>query len=78
MLIGRCLPIIIETNARLFLVWFEREPKVAVPFREKMFFDEAHRFWDSADNIIDHRYDFRPHLFTLRDSVPVARALQAR
>jgi glyoxylase-like metal-dependent hydrolase (beta-lactamase superfamily II) len=51
--------------------------KVAVPFREKMFFDEAHRFWDSADNIIDHRYDFRPHLFTLRDSVPVARALQA-
>ena len=51
--------------------------KVAVPFREKMFFDEAHRFWDSADNIIDHRYDFRPHLFTLRESVPVARALQA-
>jgi glyoxylase-like metal-dependent hydrolase (beta-lactamase superfamily II) len=50
--------------------------KVAVPAREKMFFDEAHRFWDTADNIIDHRYDFRPHLFTLRDSVPVARALQ--
>ena len=50
--------------------------KVAVPARERMFFDEAHRFWDSADNILDHRYDFRPHLFTLRDSVPVARALQ--
>ena len=50
--------------------------KVAVPLRERMFFDEAHRFWDSADNIIDHRYDFRPHLFTLRDSVPVARSLQ--
>jgi glyoxylase-like metal-dependent hydrolase (beta-lactamase superfamily II) len=50
--------------------------KVVVPVREKMFFDEAHRFWDSADNILDHRYDFRPHLFTLRDSVPVARALQ--
>ena len=50
--------------------------KVAVPVRERMFFDEADRFWDSADNILDHRYDFRPHLFTLRDSVPVARALQ--
>src|SRR5262249_7767404 len=38
--------------------------KVGVPGRERMFFEEAHRFWDSADNIIDHRYDFRPHLFT--------------
>lgn len=50
--------------------------KVSVPAKEKMFFEEADRFWDSADNIMDHRYDFRPHLFTLRDSVPVARALQ--
>src|SRR5215475_3846652 len=28
-LIGLCLPIIIEINARLFLVWFEREPRWA-------------------------------------------------
>ncbi len=50
--------------------------KVAVPVKEKHFFDEAHRFWDSADNILDHRYDFRPHLFTLRDSVPVTSAVE--
>ena len=43
---------------------------------EKHFFDQANQFWDSADNILDHRYDFRPHLFTLRDSVPVARAVK--
>jgi len=49
--------------------------KVAVPAREKHFFAEAHLFWDSADNLIDHRYDFRPHLFTMRDSVPVSRAV---
>ena len=50
--------------------------KVAVPLKEKHFFDEANRFWDSADTILDHRYDFRPHLFTLRDSVPVTRAVK--
>jgi glyoxylase-like metal-dependent hydrolase (beta-lactamase superfamily II) len=50
--------------------------KVAVPVSEKHFFDEAHRFWDSADNILDHRYDFRPHLFTMRESVPVTRAVK--
>jgi len=50
--------------------------KVVVPVGEKHFFDEANRFWDSADNILDHRYDFRPHLFTLRDQVPVTDAVQ--
>jgi glyoxylase-like metal-dependent hydrolase (beta-lactamase superfamily II) len=52
--------------------------KLAVPVREKQFFDQANQFWDSADNILDHRYDFRPHLFTLRDSVPVTRAVTGR
>jgi glyoxylase-like metal-dependent hydrolase (beta-lactamase superfamily II) len=50
--------------------------KLVVPLREKHFFDEASRFWDSADNILDHRYDFRPHLFTLRASVPVTRTVK--
>ena len=50
--------------------------KVAVPAGEKHFFDQAHLFWDSADNILDHRYDFRPHLFTLRASVAVTREVK--
>jgi glyoxylase-like metal-dependent hydrolase (beta-lactamase superfamily II) len=50
--------------------------KLIVPAKEKPFFDSARQFWDSADAIIDHRYDFRPHLFTLRDPVPVARAVK--
>jgi len=50
--------------------------KVIVPAKESRFFEGAQEFWDSADNIIDHRYDFRPHLFTLRDSVPVTRAVK--
>jgi glyoxylase-like metal-dependent hydrolase (beta-lactamase superfamily II) len=50
--------------------------KLVVPLKEKHFFSEANHFWDSADNILDHRYDFRPHLFTLRDSVPVTRAVK--
>jgi glyoxylase-like metal-dependent hydrolase (beta-lactamase superfamily II) len=50
--------------------------KLVVPLREKHFFDEANQFWDSADNILDHRYDFRPHLFTLRASVPVTRTVK--
>jgi glyoxylase-like metal-dependent hydrolase (beta-lactamase superfamily II) len=49
--------------------------KVIVPSGEKHFFAAAREFWDSADSILDHRYDFRPHLFTLRDSVPVNHAV---
>ena len=50
--------------------------KVVVPLDEKRFFEDAHAFWDSADNIFDHRYNFRPHLFTLREPVPVTRAVK--
>jgi len=49
--------------------------KIAVPAEEKRLFAEAEQFWNSADNIIDHRYDFRPHLFTLTHSVPVSRTV---
>jgi len=50
--------------------------KVITPFEEKHFFEEADLFWDSADNILDHRYNFRPHLFTLRSPVSVERAVK--
>src|SRR5262245_53647366 len=50
--------------------------KVGVPGRERMFVEEAHRLWDSADNIIDHREDFRPHSFTFGNSVPMVRYVQ--
>src|SRR5271154_1443801 len=32
-----------------------------VPAAERHFFDDAFGFWDSADILLDHRMDFRPH-----------------
>jgi glyoxylase-like metal-dependent hydrolase (beta-lactamase superfamily II) len=43
--------------------------KLAVPMAEARLFRDATEFWLSADNIIDHRYNFRPDLFVLRESV---------
>jgi glyoxylase-like metal-dependent hydrolase (beta-lactamase superfamily II) len=51
------------------------EAKCAVPAAERRFFAEAEQFWDTADAILDHRYDFRPQVFTGTRSIPVARAL---
>lgn len=50
--------------------------QILVPLKERRLFEDARTFWNDADNILDHRYNFRPHLFTLRESVPVARAVQ--
>ncbi|MFB3922401.1 MAG: MBL fold metallo-hydrolase [Terriglobia bacterium] len=50
--------------------------KVAVPEAEKTFFSKAEEFWDRADAILDHRYNFRPHLFTGRESIAVTRTLR--
>jgi glyoxylase-like metal-dependent hydrolase (beta-lactamase superfamily II) len=50
--------------------------RLAVPESERRFFEGADEFWDRADAILDHRYDFRPHLFTGREPLPVARALK--
>ena len=50
--------------------------KIAVPEAERRFFSQAEEFWERADSILDHRYDFRPHLFTGRESVEVARTLR--
>jgi glyoxylase-like metal-dependent hydrolase (beta-lactamase superfamily II) len=43
--------------------------KLAVPAAEESLFRGATEFWLNADNIIDHRYDFRPDLLVLRESV---------
>jgi len=50
--------------------------KIAVPLAEEHFFTRAEEFWDRADAILDHRYNFRPHLFTGRDSVQVTRTFR--
>ena len=50
--------------------------KIAVPKAEESFFTQAEEFWNRADAILDHRYDFRPHLFTGRESVQMARTLR--
>jgi len=50
--------------------------QILVPLKERPLFEDANAFWNDADNILDHRYNFRPHLFTLRESVPVTRAVQ--
>jgi glyoxylase-like metal-dependent hydrolase (beta-lactamase superfamily II) len=43
--------------------------KIAVPAAEALLFRDATSFWLTADNIIDHRYNFRPDLLVLRESV---------
>jgi glyoxylase-like metal-dependent hydrolase (beta-lactamase superfamily II) len=49
--------------------------KIAVPAAEARFFRDATQFWLEADNLIDHRYYFRPDLFVLRSSVAPDREL---
>jgi glyoxylase-like metal-dependent hydrolase (beta-lactamase superfamily II) len=49
--------------------------KIAVPAAEAEFFRNATEFWQQADRIMDHRYDFRPDLFVLRSSVAPDREL---
>ena len=50
--------------------------KIAVPAAEAALFSDADAFWNSIDAVLYHRYNFRPGMFTLRESVPVDRALQ--
>ncbi len=49
---------------------------IGVPEKERGFFEDAEGFWSRADQILDHRYDFRPHLLTGVRSVPVRVGLQ--
>ncbi|MBI4219336.1 MAG: MBL fold metallo-hydrolase [Chloroflexi bacterium] len=64
-----------DQAARLHLL-AARGVRIAVPALEERYFSNARGFWDGADTILDHRYDFRPHVFTPRDSVRVSRALR--
>ena len=50
--------------------------KIAVPAAEAQFFRGATEFWLEADQLIDHRYKFRPDLFMLRESVAPDRELE--
>ncbi|HEY3840471.1 MAG TPA: MBL fold metallo-hydrolase [Bryobacteraceae bacterium] len=50
--------------------------KIGVPAAERRFFEDARAVWESADNRLDHDYNCRPDLFTLRDPVPVAAAFK--
>ncbi len=43
--------------------------KVSVPSAEAAFFRTAAEFWLESDKLIDHRYDFRPEMMILRESV---------
>ncbi len=44
---------------------------IGVPVSEAGLFTSATDFWLDADRILDHRYDFRPELMVLRESVDV-------
>jgi glyoxylase-like metal-dependent hydrolase (beta-lactamase superfamily II) len=50
--------------------------KLAAPSAEARFFDRASEFWADADTMMNHRYDFRPNLFVLRESVKLDQELQ--
>ncbi len=50
--------------------------RIAVPAGEASLFAEAYAYWDSIDAVLYHRYNFRPGMFTLREPVPVTRALK--
>ncbi len=50
--------------------------KLAAPVAEARFFNHATDFWATADTMMNHRYDFRPDLFVVRESVRLDRELQ--
>ena len=50
--------------------------RLAVPAGEEPLFRGAKEFWIEADNILDHRYNFRPDLLVLRDSVAPDRLMK--
>ncbi len=50
--------------------------KIAAPAAERRFFEDAKSVWETADNRLDHDYNCRPDLVTLRDAVPVTTAVK--
>lgn len=53
-----------------------RGVRIEVPAVEAPLFTNATEFWLGSDAILDHRYDFRPELMVLRESVSVDQELQ--
>jgi glyoxylase-like metal-dependent hydrolase (beta-lactamase superfamily II) len=51
--------------------------KILAPAAERRFFEDANAVWDAADARLDHDYNCRPELLTLRESVPVTRAVKS-
>jgi len=49
---------------------------IDVPALEVQFFKTATEFWLEADVILDHRYNFRPEIMVLRESVGIDRELR--
>jgi len=49
---------------------------IDVPATEAKLFTNATEFWLEADVILDHRYDFRPEIMVLRESVAIDRELR--
>ena len=50
--------------------------KISVPASEAKFFRGATGFWEDSDKLIDHRYDFRPEMMVLRESVEPGAEIQ--
>ena len=50
--------------------------KIDVPASEAQFFNNATEFWLEADRVLDHRYNFRPEIMVLRESVEIDRGLR--
>jgi glyoxylase-like metal-dependent hydrolase (beta-lactamase superfamily II) len=51
--------------------------RLAVGARDARAFAAADQVWAAADEVLDHRYNFRNDLFTPREPVPVARELRS-
>lgn len=50
--------------------------KIGVPSLESRFFQDATQFWLETNTILNHRYNFRPEILVLRESVAPDRELR--
>lgn len=48
--------------------------KIGVPAEERVYFEDPQSVWDAADKRLDHDYNCRPDLITLREPIPVTAA----
>src|ERR1700693_766895 len=50
--------------------------KIGVPASERQYFENPQTVWDAADTRLDHDYNCRPDLVTLRDPITVSAAFK--